>query len=45
MPLTPQFQQRPRVLETLDQDVFWLKQPKNTNLIASKVLEQLYGFK
>jgi len=27
-----------------DQDDFWLKQPKITNLIAFKVSEQLYGF-
>ena len=27
-----------------DQDDFWLNQPKFINLIASKVLEQLYGF-
>jgi len=30
---------------TLDQDDFWLNQPKVINLIASKVKEQLYGFK
>jgi hypothetical protein len=28
----------------LDQDDFWLEQPKIMNLIASKVAEQLYGF-
>jgi len=28
----------------LDQDDFWLNQPKTINLIDSKVLEQLYGF-
>jgi hypothetical protein len=28
----------------LDQDDFWLTQPKIINLIAFKVLEQLYGF-
>jgi len=28
----------------LDQDDFWLNQPKIMNLIAFKVLEQLYGF-
>jgi len=28
----------------LDQDDFWLKQPKIINLIAFKALEQLYGF-
>jgi hypothetical protein len=30
--------------EPLDQDDFWLNQPKIMNLIAFKVLEQLYGF-
>jgi len=29
----------------LDQDDFWLNQPKIINLIAFKVLEQLYGLK
>jgi len=29
----------------LDQDDFWLFQPKIMNLIASKLAEQLYGFK
>jgi hypothetical protein len=28
----------------LDQDDFWLNQPKIINLIAFKVIEQLYGF-
>ena len=28
----------------IDQDDFWLKQPKLMNLIALTVLEQLYGF-
>jgi hypothetical protein len=28
----------------LDQDDFWLNQPKILNLIAFKVVEQLYGF-
>jgi hypothetical protein len=27
-----------------DQDDFWLNQPKTINLIAFKVIEQLYGF-
>ncbi len=29
----------------LDQDDYWLNQPIVINLIASKVMEQLYGFK
>ena len=32
------------VVTRLDQDDFWLNQPKIINLIDSKVLEQLYGF-
>ena len=28
----------------LDQSDFWLNQPKIINLIAFKVIEQLYGF-
>jgi hypothetical protein len=28
----------------LDQDDFWLNQPKTINLMAFNVLEQLYGF-
>jgi len=32
------------VRSSLDQDDFWFNQPKIINLIASKVLEQLYGF-
>jgi hypothetical protein len=28
----------------LDQDDFWLNQPKIMNLIAFKALEQRYGF-
>jgi len=30
-------------VEGLDQDDFWVNQPKVTNLIASKVIGQLYG--
>ena len=35
---------KPGRFYNLDQDVFWLNQPKNINLIAFKVIEQLYGF-
>jgi hypothetical protein len=31
-------------LPTLEQDDFWLNQPKNINLFAFKVLEHLYEF-
>jgi len=32
------------VITGLDQDDFWLNQPKIINLIAFKVIGQLYGF-
>jgi hypothetical protein len=34
-----------KVLCRPDQDGFWLLQPETINLIAFKVLEQLYGFR
>jgi hypothetical protein len=44
MVASQQVDQEIRQEPALDQDGFWLKQPKIINLIAFKVIEQLYGF-